>query len=178
MTTKAKLKNWWYYHRIHVLIAAAALAVVVYSLVPNMFSAKADYTLAVVGTVPQPEETLTALREALTPLADDLNGDGRVLVEVCSYVLDLSGQTPGTLNYQGAAAFDADLVGRRSALFLADDAEGFRANVVVPVEELIPCGSIPVFAALTPGYVFTVRSDSDAIPFYRAITQGAGVPAP
>lgn len=170
MTSRAKLKNWWYYHKVHVLIAVGALAVVVYSFLPNLLAAKPDYTLAVAGLTPLPEETLTAVRERLTPLADDADGDGRVIVEVCQYVLDLSGRTPGTVNFEGAAAFDADLVGKRSQLFLADDADGFRANVVVQTEALIPCETLPLFADLVPeGYCFTVRTDADASGIYEAI---------
>ncbi len=173
--TKAQWKNWWYYHKVHVLIGVLALGIVIYSLVPNLMAPKADYTLAVVGITPLREETMEALRDAVTAIADDHNGDGRVLVEVSAYVLDLSGETPGTLNYQGAAAFDADLVGRRSGLFLADDAEGFRKNVVVPVEELVPCEKLPVFASVVPeGYSFTVRTDVDTGNLYRTILSAEG----
>ena len=167
-----KLKNWWWYHRVHVLIAAAVTAVIVYSFAPGLAAPKPDCGAAVVGRTPLPEETLAALRSRLEEKLGDLNGDGRAFVEVSSYTLDLSGQTEGYLNYQGAAAFDADLVGERSCLFLCDDAAGFRANVAVPTEEIVPCAQLPLFSGLLPeGYGFTARSDGNGPALYRMILQ-------
>ena len=169
---RKKLKNWWWYHRVHVLIAVLALAVVVYSLLPNLLAPKPDCALAVAGRVPLPDETIAAIRSRLEEAVGDINGDGRAVAEVSAYTVDLSGETEGYYNYQGAAAFDADLVGEKSALFLFDDPEGFHANVAVPVEEMIPCAGLPLFADLTPDYFFSARSDgNDALALYRAITQ-------
>lgn len=169
-----KWKTWWWYHRLHVLIAVLALAVAVYSFLPGFLTPKADYALAVAGRTPLSDETLSTLQTALENLAEDKNGDGRVLVEIHPYTVDLSGQTEGYLNYQGASAFDADLVGKVSALFLLDAPEGFRANVAVPVEEMIPVSALPAWADGLPGnYFFTARSDSEALPFYHVLIQAA-----
>lgn len=170
---RKKLKNWWWYHRVHVLIAVLVLAVVAYTTLPGLQAPKPDCTLAVASRVPLRDEALAEIRTRLERAVGDRNGDGRVVVELSPYTLDLSGETEGYYNYQGAAAFDADLVGQKSALFLFDDPAGFRANVVVPVEEIIPCAELPLFADLTPeGYGFSARSDGDqAVALYRLITQ-------
>lgn len=172
--TKEKWKTWWWYHRFHVLIVAAGLAVIIYSFLPNLLADKPDYSLAVASRVPLSEETIAVLCDRLTAAADDRNGDGRILVEISSYVLDLSGKTEGYLNYQGASAFDADLVGKKSSLLLFDDADGFLSNVAVPVEEIISCDTLPKLAAILPeGYFLTVRSDSDALPVLRRFVEAA-----
>ncbi len=172
---RKKLKNWWWYHRVHVAVSAAVLAVLLYSTLPGLLAPKPDYALAVAALQPLPQETLDAVRQVLLGFADDANGDGRVIVDLHPYTLDLSGRTEGTLNFQGAAAFDADLVGKVSSLILLDDPAGFRANVAVAVEELLPCESLPAFASLLPaGYAFTARSDGNALSLYRAIAESAG----
>lgn len=39
---KEKWKTWWWYHKVHVLIAAAALGVILYSVLPGLLTAKPD----------------------------------------------------------------------------------------------------------------------------------------
>lgn len=162
---KEKWKTWWWYHRGHVLIAVVAVAIILYSFLPGLLAPKPDYNIAVISLNGMPDETMDALKERFQQAADDANGDGRVLVEMNLYMPDLSGETPGTLNYSEAAKLDADLVGNYSSIFLFDDPEGFRRNIVTPVEPGAPCSSLPFFDGLTlpEGMVFTIRSDSAPI---------------
>ena len=160
---KPDLKTWWWYHRAHVLIAAAALALVLYAVLPALLAPKADYSLALISAGGLPSEQVEALRQRVEALADDRNGDGRVLVEAALYRADLSGRTPGTENYNEAARLDADLVGRVSALLFFDDAEGFRENVAVETSAPLPCGELPALAGLLPeGWYLAVRTDGGA----------------
>ena len=46
---KEKWKNWWWYHWVHVLIAAAVVAVILYSFLPGLLKPKPDYNVAVVS---------------------------------------------------------------------------------------------------------------------------------
>ena len=159
---KEKWKTWWWYHWGHVLIAVVAVAIILYSFLPGLLAPKSDYTVAVISLNGMPDETMGAMKERFQQAADDANGDGRILVEMNLYMPDLSGETPGTLNYSEAAKLDADLVGNLSSIFLIDDPEGFRQNTVTPVEPGAPCSSLPFFDGLTlpEGMVFTIRSDS------------------
>ena len=168
---REKWKTWWWYHKIHVLIAAAAVGVILYSVLPGLLSAKPDYSLAVITTVRLPDETYAALRERIQEAADDRNGDGETLVELNWFLPDLSGKTEGVNNYGEAARLDADLVGKVSTLFLIEDTEGFRKNVAVPVAPEIPAASIRLFdgISLPEGTCFTVRTDSDSETIYQRI---------
>lgn len=159
------LKTWWWYHKTHVLIGAAALAVVLYALLPGLLAAKPDYCLAIVSRAYVSDETREAVRERLQPLLPDRNGDGQVLLEVYTYGADLSGQTEGSLNYAEAARLDADLVGKVSGFFLLDDAEGFQRNTAVPAAQPVPWTQVPAFAdlALPEDWTFTARTDANAI---------------
>lgn len=168
---KLDLKTWWWYHKTHVLIGAAALAVVLYALVPGLLAARPDYCLAIVSRDYVAQETCEAVRGRLQPLLPDRNGDGQVLLAVYYYGADLSGETEGSLNYAEAAQLDADLVGKVSGFFLLDDAEGFQRNTAVPAEQPVPCSQIPAFDGLSlpEGWTFTARTDTDAIELFPSL---------
>ena len=168
---RKKIKTWWWYHRFHVLIIVVVIAVVLYSFLPGLLAPKPDYTAAVITTERISEETRNALKDCLTGIADDRNGDGQVLLELNYYQADLSGETEGTVNYTEASRLDADLVGKVSSVFLLDNPEGFRYNTAVSVEQEILCDEIPPLKeiSLPEGMVLTIRSDSDAVAFYETI---------
>lgn len=177
---KEKWKNWWWYHKVHVLIAAAAVAVVLYSVLPGLLTPKPDYGVAVVTSVRLPDETYDALKERIREAADDRNGDGKVVIELNWYLPDLSGTTEGTQNYQEASRLDADLVGKISDLFLIEDMDGFRENVVTPTEPSVPAETLSLFdgVSLPEGTAFTVRSDGRALGIYASVLeQSAKSPA-
>ncbi len=159
---KEKWKNWWWYHWVHVLIAAAALAVIVYSFLPGLLKPKPDCSVAIISLNGMPDETVVLLEERFRSIVVDENGDGKVLIKMNLYQVDLSGKTEGTVNYGEAAKLDADLVGSVSSFFLIDDPDGFQQNTAVPMDPGALCGVLPFFdgIALPEGMVFTIRSDS------------------
>ena len=160
---KPDFKTWWWYNKVWVLLGAAALAIALYSFLPNLLAPKPDYCLALVSVTGLPDERIEALRARVETLADDRNGDGRVLVDAALYRADLSGEAEGSLNYTEASRFDADLIGRVSALLFFDEPEGFRRNVAAPCTEPLPCSSLASLADLLPeGWYFSVRTDCGA----------------
>ena len=168
---KEKWKTWWWYHWGHVLIAVAAFAVILYAFLPGMLKPKSDYGVAVISLDWVSDDTLAELKERFQTVLEDRNQDGETRVEMNRYQADLSGETPGTLNYSEAARLDADLVGKQSSILLIDNPEGFRENTVVPTEPVVLCRDLPFFDGLSlPEYmVFTVRSDCDAADAYNRI---------
>jgi len=123
-----KLQNFWYYHKIHVLIGLAALFMVGYMGLSSLGSAQPDYEIGLVRAVPLPEETVAALTQTLESFCDDRNGDGEVTVQLHTYFVNLAddAENPGQQNYEVIAALDADLVGRRSGIFLLEDVDAFQ----------------------------------------------------
>ena len=168
---KEKWKTWWWYHKVHVLIAATALAVVLYSVLPGLLAAKPDYSVALITTEGIPDGTMAALKERFEQAADDANGDGKILVDVVHYGADLSGETEGTVNYMEASKLDADLVGSVSGIFLLDRPAGFRANTAVTIEPETPCKELAFFKgiSLPEGMAVTIRTDSDTKTLYDRI---------
>ena len=170
---KEKWKTWWWYHKVHLLIAAVAVAIVLYSVLPVLLTPKPDYGVAVITNTRLPDETYDALKERIREAADDRNGDGEVRIELNWYLPDLSGETEGTQNYQEASRLDADLVGKVSDLFLIEDMQGFRNNVVTPVELSVPVEMLNLFdgISLPEGTEFTARSDGRAHSIYTGILE-------
>ncbi len=172
-TKKEKWNTWWWYHKTHVLIAAAVIALVLYSVLPGLLTPKPDYSVAMITMDWVPEEARAAVKEKLLAVADDRNQDGQVLLELSYYQADLSGETEGTDNYLEASRLDADLVGKVSSIFLLENPDDFLASTAVPVEEPFRCSELTLFDEIPlPGEMaFTVRSDSEAQGIYQSVIE-------
>ena len=88
--------------------------------------------VAYVGTSDLPTDTVTALQDALTPFCSDLNGDGKVVVQVDSYTVDFDAANESTDAYYqmaGVTRLSAELSsGGKTYIFLLEDPEGFEAQ--------------------------------------------------
>lgn len=125
VTAKDKRKNWWYYHKFHLLIGIIAVALVgnfIYSIATKV---DPDYTIALLTSYSMPENGLTQLEECITPYADDRNGDGKVVVRVSNYVFS---QDTSDYTQQEASLvrFIADANENQSIIYLHDE-DGFNA---------------------------------------------------
>ena len=88
LTKKEKRRNWLHYHKWHIAIALL-LAVCAGSILWNALGigkVKPDYSIAYVGSTPLSEEAAEALRDGLAALSSDMNGDGKVCVELQQYL--------------------------------------------------------------------------------------------
>lgn len=119
----SRLENFWYYHKVHILIALLALLVFVPPLWELVTAIQPDYSVAIVSRQFYEDAAIDRLQEALTGNARDLNGDGRVLVTVMYYQVDL--KQPAK-NDTGVSALDGDLIAGKSGLFLLEDPQTFQ----------------------------------------------------
>lgn len=124
LTKAEKRKNWWYYHKWHmgaVLLLAAVIVSIVWPIVNRVTP---DVQVAYVGEMPLPEDAAAALEEALAGLTEDLNGDGKVLVELRQYV---SGSDADAAALMAAeVSLIADVSEQESFLFLLEDPAAFQ----------------------------------------------------
>ena len=97
-TKKEKAANWWHYHWMAVVVAVLVVVFGVWIIKDTVFQTRPDVQVAYVGTSDLPTDTVTALQDALTPFCSDLNGDGKVVVQVDSYTVDFDAAT-GALQY-------------------------------------------------------------------------------
>ena len=98
-TKKEKAANWWHYHWMAVVVAVLVVVFGVWIIKDTVFQRRPDVQIAYVGTSDLPADTVTALQDALTPFCSDLNGDGKVVVQVDSYTVDFDAANESTDAY-------------------------------------------------------------------------------
>lgn len=159
LTKEEKRRNWWHYHKWHVVIAAV-LALCAGNILWNILGIgeiKPDYSIAYVGTTPLSEETAEALRSGFAELSPDLNGDGNVAVELQQYVSVNTGDSD-TLYYAQAARVQlvADITDCKSYFFLLEDPAGFQeaTSALCNLD-----GSLPADGDLTPEGKYVIWGD-------------------
>ena len=133
-TRKEKWANWWDYNLKWVLLIGIAAAFVAYTFIGQYFFVdKPDYNIAVVAPYYLPDDTVTALQNALAAYGEDRNGDGKVLVTLNVYTLDYSDSETETesaayLTMAGTTKLAADVQGGLSSIFLLYDPAGFEES--------------------------------------------------
>lgn len=127
LTPAEKRKNWWYYHKWHVLIGVV-LAIIGGNLIYSALGigqVRPDYRFAYVGASALPEDTAAALEAGLASLGEDVNGDGQVAVSLRQYPLySADPQTVMAAQIQ----LTADLAEGESYFFLLEDPERFQRD--------------------------------------------------
>ncbi len=123
LTPRQKRRNWWSYHKWHVVIAIVCLllgADMVSDAVRNGRNAP-DYTIAYVGAGVLPEELIVALEEGIAGLGEDLNGNGRVQARILQY--QLSGTTEQ--GFSASMQLTLNIESSQSVIYLLEDPELF-----------------------------------------------------
>ena len=131
LTPEEKRRNWWHYHKWHVVIGVALVGIGA-NLVWNALGigeVEPDYRFAYVGTNYLPEDTAAALETALAGLGEDLNGDGQVVVSLRQYPSN-AGVDAGMAT-TAEVQIMADIMECESYFFLLEDPEGFQADYEV-----------------------------------------------
>lgn len=127
LTPAEKRKNWWHYHKWHLLIGVV-LAGICVNLVCHALGVgqvRPDYRFAYVGTDALPEDTAAALEAGLAAFGADENGDGRVVVSLRQYSL-YSSDPQAAMGAQ--VQLMADLTERESCFFLLEDPDRFQRD--------------------------------------------------
>ena len=111
-TKKEKAENWWHYHKMIVLAVVLGIIAVAWIVKDVAFQTRPDVQIGYIGRYDLPEDTVTALQDALTPYCTDLNGDGKVVVQVNSYTVDFNAESNNADAYSqmaGVTRLSADL---------------------------------------------------------------------
>lgn len=131
-TRTQKMKNWWRYNWVWVLLSVLLLItggdILLKAL--GIGITRPDYQAAYIASAPLEEKTIAALESALASLGEDCNGDGRVLFQVNSYVdMAVSGESDAA-HYAAAAQVRlmADMESCESYFFLCEDPEKVQDN--------------------------------------------------
>ena len=86
-TPHGKWENFWFYHKWHVVIGIAVAAVVIGTVVSTVKTVQPDYTVGLITRNSYPEEVTNQLGQTMAKYGVDRNGDGKVVVQVASYVV-------------------------------------------------------------------------------------------
>ena len=121
MDYKAKLQNFWFYYRKHLLVALAVVLVLGYLGIQKRSAVQPDYHIGLVREIPCTEEELAALEDTFVRAGTDVNGDGQVVVKLHTYYIDLADAEDA----ETVQALDADLIGGVSGIFLLEDVDTF-----------------------------------------------------
>lgn len=125
MTRKERLANWFHYNKLWLAVWAVILSVAG-SMVWNMLGigqVRPDYMFAYIGANNLPEGCAAALETELAALGEDVNGDGRVRVELRQYATNRSGDAETALyyNYAVDVVLVADITEAESYFFIVED---------------------------------------------------------
>lgn len=131
-TKKEKALNWLHYNKMWLIIGAVLLWIVG-SIVWNILGigrTDPDIILAYVGNRAISDQDCKALEEVFSALAQDLNGDGTVKVELRRYRMNHGGDLETTIYYNYAADTEliADITVGDSVFFLTEDPAGVQKS--------------------------------------------------
>lgn len=131
LTAAQKRRNWWDYHKYWVLLGAVALIGCAFLVRDIFFRLKPDYQVGYVSRTAPPEKVLEALQARLEELGEDVNGDGRVTVELLTYTLgfDAVSMIDVDAASAGITRLTVDLTAGRVYVLLLDDPEGFQGRM-------------------------------------------------
>lgn len=122
LTKKQKVQNWWYYHKIHVLVGAIVIVAVALFLRDLTSRVEPDCQIAYVGQNPLTEEETAQIISAVEEITGDLNGDGKVHVALSPFCI----QPDNPMNYAENVRLVAELTGKLNQIFLLEDPVAFQ----------------------------------------------------
>ena len=123
-TGKEKRENWWFYHKVHLIVGVIAVVFAVAIVWSFVSKDNPDYNVAIMTEYVLPTDLQLDLEEHIEQYADDRNGDGEVMVQLLYYTFP----TGGTSDYDIAqlqasfVKFAADANAGDTMIFLYDDA--------------------------------------------------------
>ena len=97
LTPKEKRANWWHYHRIHFVIAGILILAAIGFVKDVFMKTEPDYQIGYFSDIYMETEVELAVEERLAQLGEDLNGDGKVVVQLNSYVINEADPTSYTV---------------------------------------------------------------------------------
>lgn len=127
LTRKGKINNWIYYRKwwIVVWIILIWFILSIAKSVLGIGKVKPDYVFAYIGSANLPDDCVAALERELAALGEDVNRDGKVVVELRQYVSGEGQNMDDVLMYGYASEVTlvADINEGESYFFLMEDPE-------------------------------------------------------
>ncbi len=178
MTKREKWNNWWTYHWVTVLVVFLIVAFFVFLAAEFITRERPDYKIAFVGSNPLAVD-IEELQTELEAFGEDLNGDGKVSVQIRSYLVD--GETSHFSSEM--IPFVGDVETGHSTIFILESPEWFLERYGITSEaDTYWWSECPVLSHidLYGEYAIALRTTEDMSEDYEidlslwdALTQGA-----
>ncbi len=146
LTKEEKRANWWDYHWKHVAICALIVVFVgwlVVDLIQNKNN-QPDCQIVYIGTTILPTDTVEALKEQFAPLIGDVDGNGKVIVQILQYTVSADSEDYASDDPSQQTAMVTQLSANDSFLFLLEDPAAFQQRFGLLCQ---PNGSYPAEGA-------------------------------
>ena len=112
--------DYWYYYGPKIVVVAVLIAIVASLVVYFVNQEKPDYYVGFVTAKGLTGDQTNTLRNALTAYAEDINGDGKVVVQIDDYALE---STNPSMQQASVARFSATSMMVESFLFAYEDSQ-------------------------------------------------------
>lgn len=118
-TKKQKRENFWFYHKWHIVICVVCAALVGLFLYDMLNQENPDYEIAFLTDSAYMKTDIERIKNQITSVADDKNGDGEVLVTINEYIV--SGNGNGQVEMAAMARVINDLSNYESVIYIMDE---------------------------------------------------------
>ena len=116
VTLRQKWENFWFYHKKAMILGGFLVVLFAVTLWQFLAKERADYTVMLAMDKAVPATVVEALEGYLAGCGEDLNGDGKVIVDV----YDISTSTNNDINRSNATKLMAELQNGEIMLFFVD----------------------------------------------------------
>lgn len=158
--------NWWHYHWYYVALIAAVVLLLGYFVWNRVTEVKPDYTVAVVSRTNPDTAFLSELEEKLEFVAEDVNGDGKIKVEVKGIwlALDYDGGDVSLRKLMESSEdkLNSDFYLGESTVFIVDDPAAMEQKY----------GCFRLLDGTDPAEGDSVRIEDFAIPLKDTVLSG------
>lgn len=87
LSKKEKRANWWLYHKRWVALGLVVIAVAGWMIYDMVSAVEPDYVIGMVMPYTLPDNLRTKLETGIAAYGEDLNGDGKVVVQVQAFTI-------------------------------------------------------------------------------------------
>lgn len=131
LTKQQKIDNWWYYHKVPVLVGIVVLVIAglfVRDLVTNV---RPDYQIAYVSQTPLTKDETAEIVSMFEQLGEDVNGDGKVHI----VLLTFDEQVDLPMEYASNIKLTVELASGSNQIFLLQDPVEFQERYGVLMQK-------------------------------------------
>lgn len=117
---KKKLSNYWYYYKIHTIVAVIVVICVAFMIKQCSDRVRPDMEVIIISSnVTLSDDKVADIENVLSKYTDDLNKDGRKVVS-CNY-MNMNQNQDAQVLYAMQTKLIAEIAGSDTALFITDD---------------------------------------------------------